>query len=365
MTLARQIYPGHCDMLLKQFAKATKHPYGHLLTDSIVEEPSPENMDKGQACDDCGQLFDITHEVQRNVKNSWCPEYSESKKKNEDMSDSEQDDSVEDNEAYVQLWKKVRETNGEKFQKIYNTFIDHGEESDEAQEIAEERIQPYNEKGEEEESDDDVSKEETENLFEIVYSCSDPVNMAPWKDYLKSIYYYPKHTAVFAGPQKLHDVVKKEGKFKIGMHWIRQFLHDQESHSLHKPVRRRFQRNHVVSVAIDDVWMADLIDMVIDTFSKYVWLKPLKYKTGEEVAQAFQKIFTTTSRSPAKLITDKARKVQDLMKKEEIQYFSTQNENKASTLERAILTIKTSLTRYIWYKETATFITVLQDIADN
>jgi hypothetical protein len=144
--------------------------------------------------------------------------------------------------------------------------------------------------------------------------------MASWEDYLKTIYYNPKHPASFAGPQKLYKVVKNEGKFNIGMHRIRQFLHNQESYSLHKPVRRRFQRNHVVSAGKDDLWITDLIDMVkfadwnqgykyillvIDTFSKYVWLQPLKYKTGEEVAKAFQKIFDTTNRSPAKLITDK------------------------------------------------------------
>lgn len=144
--------------------------------------------------------------------------------------------------------------------------------------------------------------------------------MASWEDYLKTIYYNPKHPASFAGPQKLYKVVKNEGKFNIGMHRIRQFLHNQESYSLHKPVRRRFQRNHVVSAGKDDLWMADLIDMVkfadwnqgykyillvIDTFSKYVWLQPLKYKTGEDVAKAFQNIFSSSKRSPAKLITDK------------------------------------------------------------
>jgi hypothetical protein len=144
--------------------------------------------------------------------------------------------------------------------------------------------------------------------------------MAPWEDYLKTIYYDPKHPGAFSGPQKLYTVVKSEGKLDIGMHRIRKFLHNQESYSLHKPVRRRLRRNHVVSAGKDDLWMADLIDMVkfadwnqgykyillvIDTFSKYVWLQPLKYKTGEEVAKAFQNIFDTTNRSPAKLITDK------------------------------------------------------------
>jgi len=117
--------------------------------------------------------------------------------------------------------------------------------------------------------------------------------MAPWEDYLKKIYYDPKHPASFAGPQKLYRVVKEDGKYDIGMHRIRKFLHIQEAYSLHKPVRRRFQRNHVVSAGIDDLWMADLIDMVkfadmnggykyillvIDTFSKYVWVQPLKTK---------------------------------------------------------------------------------------
>ena len=151
------------------------------------------------------------------------------------------------------------------------------------------------------------------------YTCTD---MARWEDYLKNIYYDPKHAASFAGPQKLYKVVKQEGKFVIGMHRIRKFLHDQESYSLHKPIRRRFTRNHVISAGRDDLWMADLIDMikfeklnngykyillVIDTFSKYVWLRPLKRKTGTDVTGAFKDIFTTSQRVPKRLITDKGK----------------------------------------------------------
>ena len=53
------------------------------------------------------------------------------------------------------------------------------------------------------------------------------------------------------------------------------------------------------------------------------------------------------------------------MKKEEIHYFPTQNETKASTSERAILTIKTRLHRYFSHEDTATYLPVLQDIADS
>ena len=146
--------------------------------------------------------------------------------------------------------------------------------------------------------------------------------MTAWENYLKDIYYDPKHPASFAGPQKLYKVVKDEGKFNIGMYKIRKFLHNQESYGLHKPARRRFQRNHVVSAGKDDLWMADLIDMVkykdwnkgykyillvIDTLTKFVWLRVLKSKTGQNVRDAFLDIFKSYGRVPNRLITDKGK----------------------------------------------------------
>ena len=56
---------------------------------------------------------------------------------------------------------------------------------------------------------------------------------------------------------------------------------------------------------IDEIWASDLIDMkvfskdnneiwnlliVIDIFSKFVWIIPLNLKTGQEVANAFSRI---------------------------------------------------------------------------
>ena len=53
------------------------------------------------------------------------------------------------------------------------------------------------------------------------------------------------------------------------------------------------------------------------------------------------------------------------MKKNDIKYFPTQNETKASTSERAILTIKTRLSRYFTYKDDYMYLPVLQKIADS
>lgn len=61
----------------------------------------------------------------------------------------------------------------------------------------------------------------------------------------------------------------------------------------------------------------------------------------------------------------RAKVVQDLMKKNSVRYFPTQNERKASTSERAILTIKSKLSRYFTYKDEFSYLPVLQDIAES
>ena len=75
---------------------------------------------------------------------------------------------------------------------------------------------------------------------------------------------------------------------------------------LHKPIRRKFKKRRVLVNGIDKIWAADLVDMqaftkfnlgfkyllaVIDVFSKYGWLIPLKDKTGKSVASALKTIF--------------------------------------------------------------------------
>ena len=96
---------------------------------------------------------------------------------------------------------------------------------------------------------------------------------------------------------------------------------DELANELHKPVVKHFEKRKVVVNGIDKIWAADLVDMqafakfndgikylltVIDVFSKYGWIVPLKSKTGVEVAGAFNKIFK--ERKPEKLWVDKGKK---------------------------------------------------------
>ena len=75
--------------------------------------------------------------------------------------------------------------------------------------------------------------------------------MADWKEYLSNIYYDLSHPAAYAGPNKLYQIVKKEGQFTIGLHRIKQWLQDQDAYSLQRPLRYKFTRNRVVADGLD------------------------------------------------------------------------------------------------------------------
>ena len=87
--------------------------------------------------------------------------------------------------------------------------------------------------------------------------------------------------------------------------------------------------------------------MVIDVFSKYGWIVPLKDKKGESVAEAFKTIFKE-GRKPQYLWTDKGKEyynkhVKDLLEKSSIKLYSTENEEKSSVVERWNRTIKSKM----------------------
>ena len=87
--------------------------------------------------------------------------------------------------------------------------------------------------------------------------------------------------------------------------------------------------------------------MVLDLFSKYGWIVPLKDKKGETVTEAFKTIFKE-GRKPQYLWTDKGKQyynknMKELLEKNNITLYSTENEEKSSVCERWNRTIKTKM----------------------
>ena len=82
---------------------------------------------------------------------------------------------------------------------------------------------------------------------------------------------------------------------------------------------------------------------VIDIFSKYAWLVPLKDKKGVSIVNAFQKILDKSERKPNKMWVDKGREFYNSsfkkwLKDKDIEMYSIHNEGKLVAAEKFIRT---------------------------
>ena len=208
LTLARQMYPGQSEKMMKMFEKPTRKPYGYLLADVKPFNPANDRLksevlwvdqmmaqnkssfnqsyhsvplsfvppikegiqpevthssvgfqpvhieeqqrdimaEKGQACDDLGLLFDSIHDVQRHVKRGWRPENTQSKKRKMEGETDEDDWPIEDNEAYNHLWKLAKKEVKDIFDRLYDRYLSDGENEDSAADMARDRVKPHEEK---------------------------------------------------------------------------------------------------------------------------------------------------------------------------------------------------------------------------
>ena len=157
------------------------------------------------------------------------------------------------------------------------------------------------------------------------------------------------------------------------------------AYELDRPIQRKFKKRCVVSNGIDEIWAADLVEMgkfskwnkgikylvmVIDVLSKFGWIGPLKAKKGETVAKAFQNIFKS-GRLPRKIWTDKGtefynRHVNELLKAHEITLYSTENEErKSSVVERWNKTMKNKMWRMFSANNNTVYFDKLGELVDD
>ena len=106
--------------------------------------------------------------------------------------------------------------------------------------------------------------------------------------------------------------------------------------------------------------------MLIDVFSKYGWIVPLKNKRGETVKEAFQSIFKN-GRKTEYLWTDKGsefynKHVKNLLAKNKIKLYSTENEEKSSVVERWNRTIQNKMWKQFTIQENTKYLDFLPKI---
>ena len=175
----------------------------------------------------------------------------------------------------------------------------------------------------------------------------------------------PKGRREKVNRQLVRSITGLKHRLGLGIHWSNQLENE-----LHKPVRRRFDKRTLFAKQVDDIWTADLVDMspfsrsnegykylltVIDVFSKYGWIVPMKTKTGKEFAQAFRKLFLAEFYN---------RQLKGVLEANNVMLYSTENEEKSSVVERWNRTMKNIMWKYFTANNTQKYIDVLPSMVD-
>ena len=195
---------------------------------------------------------------------------------------------------------------------------------------------------------------------------------------MESVYYDPARTGSFGGLASLARASEKR------IADVRDWTRGEDTYTLHKPVRRRFLRRKTISKGIDDLWQADLVDVsslassndgnrflltVIDVYSRYAFVKPLRNKSSREIVRAFSELFE--ERKPVFLQTDKGTEFlnapfQKLLSDANIKFYTSENDDiKCALVERFNRTLKDRMWRYFTRVQSHRYLDVLDKIVSS
>ena len=108
---------------------------------------------------------------------------------------------------------------------------------------------------------------------------------------------------------------------------------------------------------------------VIDIFSKYAWVVPLKDKKGISIVKAFQSILKQSNGKPNKIWVNKGSEFYNAyfkkwLRDNDLAMYSTHNEVKSVVAERFIRTLKSKIYKYMTSISKNVYIDKLDDIVN-
>lgn len=203
------------------------------------------------------------------------------------------------------------------------------------------------------------------------------------KNIFKSIYFNAKNPASFASVRKLYLAAKKIRK-DITFRDAETFLTNTNTYTSHKKVQHRFLRRKIIVRGINDQWQIDLIVIpalkdendgymyimvVVDCFSRYAYVEPMKRKFAVNAVEAFKKILQRAGTKPRVIQFDLGSEFKSsfrtFLKEQNIHFFHTSQDTKCAIVERFNRTLQNRLYRYMTARNTLRYIDVLQEIVDS
>lgn len=203
------------------------------------------------------------------------------------------------------------------------------------------------------------------------------------EDYLKSIYYNPSLQAGFSVPSQLYKLVRRQGRYRVTLKQVKDFLKKQEAYYSYKQIKKHFPRQQIISNTKNFTWQVDVLNMsyykdhnqgygyilfCLDTFTRYLITRPMKGLKAEDTKEAFVDIFRTEN-PPKQIMSDSGSELKGItsqfFKARNIKHFTSKNEVKAPMVERVIKTIRLRLARVLKASDTFQWLSSLQDLTQD
>ena len=185
--------------------------------------------------------------------------------------------------------------------------------------------------------------------------------------------------------RKLYGEIKAAPSFSAK---INEFLRKHELHSkFRRIIKKKFPRRKIVARFPFEIFMADLIEypkfkvinkgyvyilLLIDCFTRKIYIAPMKKKDQTNSALAFESILKTFIEFPKNLVTDGGKEffnssVSKIFQNYGINHYKTPTKTKwkASMAERVIRTIKGRLQKYFTKNKRNIWIDVIDQVVQN
>ena len=163
---------------------------------------------------------------------------------------------------------------------------------------------------------------------------------------------------------------------------VSEFLKSKPSYYLHKTTRKPGKYRKTLVFGLRELWQIDLLDLqkfsrqnkgyryicvIIDCFSKYVWLKPIKKKTGLTIVKALALLLMTER--PKLIQADQGteffnKNVAKMLQAFGPKLYHTFSDKKASIVERVQRTIRMRMGRMFTENGNKNWVDHIDDIAE-
>ena len=205
-------------------------------------------------------------------------------------------------------------------------------------------------------------------------------------DLLESVYYNPSSSGSYGGINRLMNeanrLLLERNKRPIPRHVVEKYLSSQDAYTLIRPARVRFKRNPYLIRGRGYQFSSDLMDLsqlsdendgykwliiVMDIYSRYVFIRPMKSKSALSVLAALKNIFRESGSYPKKFETDLGKEYWNKLVSKYLKSVGTHHFSKGKTshVERFIRTFSSRLYRYQAKHNTRRYIDILQQLVQS